>query len=212
MRKYMMLLGKESFWLLGVAAIAFCVGIIISVDWLTNICWSIVAATIVYGVTVVLSRYSERKYRSIFLRKYVSALLEVGVNLFQNITSKNSSVIPLDVDIEKACQTLDLSISPSLAYHFHGDDFNWMRYLDDCRSQIESNVHEIIMIAQLDYPEFGVVVDNLYDNFKTVHRYFYLAYYMEDGSKKASTVPFLASNVKNLASSFLKVKEYVEVF
>lgn len=103
MRKYMMLLGKESFWLLGVAAIAFCVGIIISVDWLTNICWSIVAATIVYGVTVVLSRYSERKYRSIFLRKYVSALLEVGVNLFQNITSKNSSVIPLDVDIEKAC-------------------------------------------------------------------------------------------------------------
>lgn len=50
----MMLLGKESFWLLGVAAIAFCVGIIISVDWLTNICWSIVAATIVYGVTVVL--------------------------------------------------------------------------------------------------------------------------------------------------------------
>ena len=56
MRKYMMLLGKESFWLLGVAAIAFCVGIIISVDWLTNICWSIVAATIVYGVTVVLSR------------------------------------------------------------------------------------------------------------------------------------------------------------
>ncbi|WP_418384835.1 hypothetical protein, partial [Alistipes finegoldii] len=89
MRKYMMLLGKESFWLLGVAAIAFCVGIIISVDWLTNICWSIVAATIVYGVTVVLSRYSERKYRSIFLRKYVSALLEVGVNLFQNITSKN---------------------------------------------------------------------------------------------------------------------------
>ena len=36
MRKYMMLLGKESFWLLGVAAIAFCVGIIISVDWLTN--------------------------------------------------------------------------------------------------------------------------------------------------------------------------------
>ena len=40
MRKYMMLLGKESFWLLGVAAIAFCVGIIISVDWLTNICWS----------------------------------------------------------------------------------------------------------------------------------------------------------------------------
>lgn len=89
MRKYMMLLGKESFWLLGVAAIAFCVGIIISVDWLTNICWSIVAATIVYGVTVVLSRYSERKYRSIFLRKYVSALLEVGVNLFQNITYLN---------------------------------------------------------------------------------------------------------------------------
>jgi hypothetical protein len=35
---------------------------------------------------------------------------------------------------------------------------------------------------------------------------------MEDGCKKASTVPFLASNVKNLASSFLKVKEYVEVF
>lgn len=69
MRKYMMLLGKESFWLLGVAAIAFCVGIIISVDWLTNICWSIVAATIVYGVTVVLSRYSERKYRSIFLQQ-----------------------------------------------------------------------------------------------------------------------------------------------
>lgn len=68
------------------------------------------------------------------------------------------------------------------------------------------------MIAQLDYPEFGVVVDNLYDNFKKVHRSFYLAYYMEDGCKKASTVPFLASNVKNLASSFLKVKEYVEVF
>ena len=77
---------------------------------------------------------------------------------------------------------------------------------------VDNDFKEVLNTEYNKYKDISNRVNNLYDNFKKVHRSFYLAYYMEDGCKKASTVPFLASNVKNLASSFLKVKEYVEVF
>ena len=75
-----------------------------------------------------------------------------------------------------------------------------------------TNLEKLYLFLSYSNPTYDDLAPSLYDNFKKVHRSFYLAYYMEDGCKKASTVPFLASNVKNLASSFLKVKEYVEVF
>lgn len=212
MDKIRILVGEESFWLLGVAAFACCMGIIVTVDWVINICWSIVAATIVYGVTVVLPRYSARKYNHALLLNRANILLNIGKYFFYNICSAtDSNRIPTDKEIEEVCQNLDLSCRPSRMYCRSGEKAGWWNLLSDCEAIIETNAHEIINYNELSNIELSKTVDDLRIVFERVKSSFSIVLNMED-DKKVSNVSSVYENLKQLLILFRKIEKYVLMF
>lgn len=85
MRKYLLLLGWDSLFLLGLCVIAVILLFWCIPDWLSSLCWSVISAAIVYVVTAILPRYRNMKYINGLLLKRMERLINMGQYLFENI-------------------------------------------------------------------------------------------------------------------------------
>lgn len=177
MRKY--LFGKDSLFLLGLCVIAVIVLLFCCMpDWLPSLCWSIISAAIVYVVTVILPRYSNMKYVNGLLLKRIERLLGCWQNLYTNIQrahfvsevpmkeiSANEHRIPDDKEIDEVCSKMNLLIPPLAIFAYSKQDYSWNVLFNQCRENIERNIHEIISINTLDNSKLSSLVDDLQDTY-----------------------------------------------
>ena len=212
MKKLGILFGKESIWLMGITVFAFCFEIMLSVckiqiEWISTICWSVVSAAIVYFVTVMMPRYSAQKYLVCCLLRRVNKLLCFGRYFFDNICLANNPFkrIPSDLEIEDACRYLDLKLPPLRMLNLYGREPNWWNLLSDCKSSIENDVHEIIMLNNLPNIELSTMVDDLQTAFSELILPFAMVL-----DTKNSVLP--CEKLKELAALFRKLEEYAEIF
>lgn len=183
MRRYLLLLGWDSLFLLGLDTIAVVLLFCCIPGWLSSLCWSIISASIVYVATVILPRYYNMKQVNELLLKRMERLINMGQYLFENIQLAQFSIdysrryntifekkIPDSKQIEEICRNIDLRHNPIRILHFAHENSDW-KYLvlNQCGENIERNIHEIISINTLDNSDLSLLVDDLqdaYDEFK----------------------------------------------
>lgn len=183
MRKYLFLLGWDSVFLFGLCAIVVILLSLCIPGWLSSLCWSVISATIVYVVTVILPRYRNMRYINGLLLKRMERLINMGQYLFGNIQVAQFSIddprryttvfekkIPDSKQIEEFCQNIDLRQNPTRMILPAHVSPSWdILILNQCGEEIERNIHEIISINTLDNSDLSLLVDDLqnaYDEFK----------------------------------------------
>lgn len=184
MRKFLLLFGKDSLFLLGLCAIAVIILLFWCIpDWLPSLCWSVISAAIVYVATVILPRYRNMRYIKRLLLKRMERLIKSGLYLFENIQAaqfpindsrRNSSEfgrkIPDSKQIEEICRNIDLRQNPTRMILPAHVSPSWdILILNQCGEEIERNIHEIVSVNTLDNSDLSLLVDDLqnaYDEFK----------------------------------------------
>lgn len=177
MGKILLLFGWDSLFLLGLCAIAvivlpfWCIP-----DWLPSLCWSIISAAIVYVATVILPRCRNMRYIKRLLLKRMERLLVCWQYLYTNIQrahlvseipmkeiSADKQGIPDDKEIDEVCSKMNLLVPPLAMFAYSKQDYSWNELFNQCRENIERNIHEIISINTLDNSELSSLMDEMQD-------------------------------------------------